>query len=59
MQIKENTSIHPGKISLGVGRYASSHNYFSLWGDIFYFTVTGVPYQGYSEATDDTVQWPE
>ena len=22
MQIKENTSIHPGKISLGVGRYA-------------------------------------
>ena len=21
MQIKENTSIHPGKISLGVGRY--------------------------------------
>ena len=24
MQIKENTSIHPGKISLGVGRYASS-----------------------------------
>ena len=23
MQIKENTSIHPGKISLGVGRYGS------------------------------------
>ena len=23
MQIKENTSTHPGKISLGVGRYVS------------------------------------
>ena len=31
MQIKENTSIHPGKISLGVGRYAlSSHNTASI-----------------------------
>ena len=28
MQIKENTSIHPGKISLGVGRYV--HGMMSL-----------------------------
>ena len=26
MQIKENTSIHPGKISLGNGRYAVVEN---------------------------------
>ena len=36
MQIKENTSIHPGKISLGVGRYVDVVTVVSYLHDYYY-----------------------